>query len=92
MEAAGAVLVYLVILVVTVAGMLQAGWWAALIGALILALLSVAERSGASLSAKGYYAGLLDDRFASAMAALNATAASTTAFIIGRATTWLWGL
>ena len=89
-EDTGNVVVYLLILATTVAGMLQASWWAALAVACILALVFLAERPGALSSPRGY-AGLFEDRFASVLALVNASVASATAFALGRATAWLWG-
>jgi hypothetical protein len=79
-----------VILATTVAGMLQAAWWAAIACALIMALALLAERPGASLSPRGY-ASLFNDPFASVMAVVNGSAAAAAAFTLGRLAAWLLG-
>lgn len=84
-------LAYLTILAITIAGIIQVSWWAALAGASILALLFAAERHGASTSPRGI-AGLFDDPFASIMACINGGVASACAFAVGRLAAWLWGI
>jgi hypothetical protein len=81
---------YLIILATTVAGVLQAAWWAAVAGACILALLFIAERRSAS-SPTGYV-GATDETFASIVAFINGSVACSAAFLLGRATAWLWGI
>jgi hypothetical protein len=84
-------LAYLIILSTTVAGMLQTAWWAAVAGACILALLSVAERRGALMSPTGNE-GAADEPFATIVALLNGSVACSAAYMLGRATAWLWGI
>jgi hypothetical protein len=89
-EDARAVLAYLTILATTIAGIVQASWWASLAGACILALVFMAERHSPSISPRGY-AGLFDDPFVSVVAIFNGTVAAASAFALGRLTAWLWG-
>ena len=82
-------LAYLIILSTTVAGMMQAPVWAILAGACTLALLSIVERRWAAASPMGQEA---DEPFAIFASLLNGTASASAAFLLGRATAWLWGL
>jgi hypothetical protein len=84
-------LAYLIILSTTVAGMMQAAWWAAVVGACILALLSVAERRAAFTSPTGNE-GATDEPLATLVAVANGSVACSVAFMLGRATAWLWGI
>ena len=82
-------LAYLIILSIAIAGMMQAHWWAAVVGACILALLMVAERHPVVLPAavRG------DDSIAMATyALLNGSTAAAVAFAAGRASGWIWGI
>jgi hypothetical protein len=84
-------LTYLIILSVTMAGMMQAPWWSAVAGACILMILPIAERSAPSTSP----AGVDDERdepIATMADLINGSVAATAAFLLGRATAWLWGL
>jgi len=82
-------LAYLVILSTTVAGMMQAPVWAVIAGACTLALLCIVERRGTTTSPMGQEA---DEPFATLASLLNGTAAASAAFLLGRATAWLWGI
>ena len=82
-------LAYLTILSTTVAGMMQAPLWAILAGACTLALLPIVERRGPATSPAGHEA---DEPFALLASLLNGTASASAAFLLGRATAWLWGL
>jgi hypothetical protein len=84
-------LAYLIILAATVAGMMQVSWLAAPVCACLLALLLALERYNASLSPSG-----LEDAagepFATMTSLANGSMAATAAFLLGRATGWLWGI
>ncbi len=80
---------YLIILSTTVAGMMQAPAWVILACACTLALLSLVERRGTTTSPMGHEAG---EPFAALASLLNGTAAASAAFLLGRATAWLWGI
>ena len=81
-------LAYLIILSIAVAGMMHAHWWAAVVGACVLALLMMTERRPIALLAT---AG--DDSIAVATYALiNGSTAAAVAFAAGRASGWVWGI
>lgn len=82
-------LAYLIILSATVAGMMQAPWWAAAAGSCILALLGIVDRRGMSTAPSGFDH---EESFVSVAIAVNSTVAASTAFVLGRATGWLWGI
>jgi len=84
-------LAYLIILSTTVAGMMQAPWWAAVAGACVLALLGIAERRGVS-TAPTVFDHAAEEPIASVAALVNGSAAASAAFLLGRATGWLWGI
>jgi hypothetical protein len=82
-------LAYLIILAITMAGVSQAPWWSAVVGGCILALLPFVERPGTAPSAG------LSNEFeatASMTALINGSVAACAAFLLGRATGWLWGI
>jgi hypothetical protein len=85
------ILAYLAILFTCIAGMLHTPWWAACAGASLLALLSIADPRGSH----AYYARLgvpIPSAALFASTALNAGAAASTAYLLGRAIAWIWGL
>jgi hypothetical protein len=83
-------LAYLIIFSITVAGVSQAPWWSAAIGACILALLPFVERQGMWTAPSG--ADDVHEPIASMVALINGSAAACAAFLLGRATGWLWGI
>lgn len=84
-------LTYLIILSITVAGMMHAPWWSAIAGACILMLLPIVERSAPSMSPTGAN-GVRDEPIAGMTDLINGSVAATAAFLLGRATGWLWGI
>jgi hypothetical protein len=83
-------LAYLIILAITMAGVSQAPWWSAAVGGCILALLPFVERPGARTAPP---AGLdQPEPTATMVAVINGSAAACAAFLLGRATGWLWGI
>ena len=82
-------LAYLIILAITMAGVSQAPWWSAVVGGCILALLPFVERAGTAPP------GGLDDQLdptTSMVTLINGSIAACAAFLLGRATGWLWGI
>lgn len=84
-------LVYLIILAETVAGMMQLSWLAVAIGACLLALLGVVERNEKLLPPRGIEDAATEP-IVFVIAAINGLVAATAAFLLGRATAWLWGI
>ena len=82
-------LAYLIILSTTVAGMAQATAWAVVAGASALALLSIVERRSTKTAPTDLHA---EEPFASFALLFNGAAAASAAFLLGRATAWLWGV
>ena len=84
-------LAYLVIFAITMAGVSQAPWWSAVVGGCILALLPLVERPGAWTAPPAGIGGQLVAT-ASMAALINGSVAACAAFLLGRATGWLWGI
>src|SRR5262249_38383784 len=74
-------LAYLVILLITFAGMMQVHWSAAVAGGCILVLLPLVETSTG-----------VRESDARRLALINGASAASAAFVLGRATGWLWGI
>lgn len=88
---ASELLEYLIILSITVAGMMHAQWWAAVAGACILTLVSIMDRRERSAS-PARVEGFAEGPFANIVTLANSSVAATAAFLLGRATAWLWGI
>jgi hypothetical protein len=84
-------LAYSAILLTCIAGLLHVSWWAICAGASLLALLSLADPQGSH----SYFA-RVGVRIAPpamfASTALNAIAAASAAYLLGRLIAWFWGL
>ncbi len=83
-------LVYLIVLSTTFAGMMHAPVWAAVAGACVLSLLLIAEKRDLSMSPTG--SNFVDGPIAIAAALFNGSAAASAAFVLGRGTAWIWGI
>ena len=84
-------LAYSAILLTCVAGLLHASWWAVCAGAALLGLLSLADPQGSH----AYFARVGARIAPSALfasTALNAVAAASAAYLLGRLIALLWGL
>lgn len=84
-------LLYLTILCVAFAGLIQLPMWTVAIGAAGLSAVIVSEKIAGRLSPIG------SDRFqlegiAMLAALLNGSAAATASYAIGRVTAWVWGV
>jgi len=84
-------LTYLIILSITMAGMMHAPWWSAIAGAGILVLLPFVEQTGSSMSPNGVDR-LGDEPIAGMADLFSGSMAAIIAFLLGRATGWLWGI
>ena len=82
-------LTYAIIVATAAAGALHMSWWAALVGATLLALTGVLEFRLAparrSLSRE-----MTDEPVQALSAFLNGSAAGAAAFLLGRASVWIW--
>jgi hypothetical protein len=84
-------LAYSTILLICFAGLLHVSWWAMCAGATLLALLSLADPQGSH----AYFARVGIRVAPSALfasTALNAAAAASAAYLLGRLIAWFWGL
>ena len=85
------VLAYAAILLTCMAGILHTSWWAACAGASVLALVSMADPQGSH----AYFAragGRIAPAALFVSTALNATAAASASYVLGRTIAWFWGL
>ena len=78
------------IMMVIFAGMFSMSWWAAAVGASLLALVSLTSPAG-SLALHGR-SGAIGFPTLMFSTALNASAAAAASFTLGRAIGWVWGL
>lgn len=84
-------LAYTALLLTCTAGLFHVSWWSACAGASLLALLSIADPQGSH----AYFARSIGRTAPSALfaaTALNAAAAASAAYLLGRFIAWFWGL
>jgi len=88
---AGMLFTYLIVLLITLGGMLQLSPMIVGGGALLLFFVAIGERRG-PLSSNSRLTSAHDEPFASMADMLTSAAAASAAFLLGRATAWIWGL
>lgn len=86
------VLAFICILAVSLAGALHASGWVAVVGAALLALVSLAHSWGRRPTRVHILAPQnVSDPIRLAASSLNAMAASGASFMLGRGAAWVWG-
>ena len=93
MKDAHMLLTYLVALLITFMGMLQqlSPFATIPLGACLFSILAIGERHGLLASQSGI-ASEQDEPYATMADLLTSSAAALAAFLLGRATAWLWGI
>ena len=86
-------LTYLIVLLIIFAGMLRLSPIVVAAGALLLLFVAIGERRGLLTSnSRIRVSSEQDEPFASMADVLTSSAAASAAFLLGRATAWLWGI
>lgn len=83
-------LAFFVILAVCTAGALKLSWWAAVLGACALVLISLNNNWGRRASI--HRARVISDPVQLAASSLNAVTISAASFAFGHLTVWAWGI
>ncbi len=83
-------LVYVTLFLTCCAGIAELSWWAACVGAGALALISLVGRQLISENGAAYRLDTSDASLAIS-SLISASAAGSAAFVLGRASAWLWG-
>ena len=85
------VLTYLIVLLLTFGGMLHLSPIIVAGGAILLFFVAIGERRGL-LTFNSRVSSAQDEPFARMADVLTSSAAASAAFLLGRATAWLWGI
>lgn len=90
-ERAEGLVAYTILLMIALAGMMHAQWWAICAGSCMLILISLVRRQLAGNRFAAFERGVSDPVLILS-SVINGSAAAGTAFAFGHFTGWVWGL